>query len=165
MRTFLFALFAILATLNATAASAQSVPPAIFTDPPADAAHPAKMTVLHIPTHGLQINGIVYQPSGAGLHPTLVICHGLPGNEKISISRKLSAARVGMQSHSITAAHGAALVCFALFRTSRMPTLSLPTSAIHQTPRASALTLIVSPLLATAWADGWSYTPPHTITI
>jgi uncharacterized protein len=65
-----------------TTALAQSVPPAIFTDPPADAAHPAKMTVLHIPTHGLLVNGIVYQPSGAGPHPTLVICHGLPGNEK-----------------------------------------------------------------------------------
>jgi pimeloyl-ACP methyl ester carboxylesterase len=62
--------------------SAQSVPPAIFTDPSADAAHPAKMTVLHIPTHGVQVNGIVYQPSGAEPHPTLVICHGLPGNEK-----------------------------------------------------------------------------------
>ncbi|MGA9790354.1 MAG: alpha/beta hydrolase [Terriglobales bacterium] len=62
--------------------SAQSVPPAIFTDPPSDATHPAHMTVLHIPTHGVQINGIVYQPSGTGLHPTLVIFHGLPGNEK-----------------------------------------------------------------------------------
>jgi pimeloyl-ACP methyl ester carboxylesterase len=61
---------------------AQSVPAAIFTDPPADAAHPAKMTVLHIPSHGLLINGLAYQPAGAGLHPTLVICHGLPGNEK-----------------------------------------------------------------------------------
>jgi uncharacterized protein len=61
---------------------AQSVPSAIFTDPPADPAHPAKMTVLHIPSHGLLINGVVYQPSGAGPHPTLVICHGLPGNEK-----------------------------------------------------------------------------------
>jgi predicted alpha/beta-fold hydrolase len=58
------------------------VPTAIFTDPPADAAHPAKMTVLHIPSHGVLINGIAYQPAGAGLHPTLVICHGLPGNEK-----------------------------------------------------------------------------------
>jgi uncharacterized protein len=66
----------------APAALAQSVPTAIFTDPPADAAHPAKMTVLHIPSHGVLINGIVYQPAGAGLHPTLVICHGLPGNEK-----------------------------------------------------------------------------------
>jgi pimeloyl-ACP methyl ester carboxylesterase len=61
---------------------AQSVPAAIFTDPPADPAHPAGMVVLHIPTHGLLINGIVYKPSGAGPHPTLVICHGLPGNEK-----------------------------------------------------------------------------------
>jgi len=38
--------------------------------------------VLHIPSYGALINGVVYQPSGAGLHPTLVICHGLPGNEK-----------------------------------------------------------------------------------
>src|SRR6266403_1108851 len=73
----------ILATLCAApTALAQSVPAAIFTDPPADAAHPAKMTVLHIPSHGVLINGIAYQPAGAGLHPTLVICHGLPGNEK-----------------------------------------------------------------------------------
>jgi pimeloyl-ACP methyl ester carboxylesterase len=61
---------------------AQSVPPAIFTDPPADAAHPAAMTVLHIPSNGVLINGLVYSPPGAGPHPTLVICHGLPGNEK-----------------------------------------------------------------------------------
>ena len=66
----------------ALAAAAQSIPPAIFTDPPADAAHPAKMTVLHIPSHGVLINGLIYQPSGPGPHPTLVICHGLPGNEK-----------------------------------------------------------------------------------
>ena len=40
------------------------------------------MTVLHIPSHGVLINGLVYQPSGPGPHPTLIICHGLPGNEK-----------------------------------------------------------------------------------
>jgi uncharacterized protein len=65
-----------------TGVSAQSVPPAIFTDPPVDSAHPAAMTVLHIPSHGVLINGLVYSPPGAGTHPTLVICHGLPGNEK-----------------------------------------------------------------------------------
>ena len=70
------------AAICSVSAVAQTVPAAIFTDPPADAAHPAAMTVLHIPSHGLLINGIVYQPSGAGPHPTLVICHGLPGNEK-----------------------------------------------------------------------------------
>lgn len=63
-------------------AGAQSVPAAIFTDPAADTAHPAAMTVLHIPSHGLAINGIVYSPPGTGPYPTLVICHGLPGNEK-----------------------------------------------------------------------------------
>lgn len=62
--------------------AAQSVPAAIFTDPPADGAHPAAMIVLHIPTHGVSINGLLYKPSGGGPHPTLVICHGLPGNEK-----------------------------------------------------------------------------------
>jgi uncharacterized protein len=74
--------FVVLAALSAASMPAQSVPAAIFTDPPVDAAHPAKMSVLHIPSHGALINGVVYQPSGAGPHPTLVICHGLPGNEK-----------------------------------------------------------------------------------
>jgi uncharacterized protein len=63
-------------------ATDQSVPAPIYTDPPADASHPAKMTVLHIPSHGVSINGVLYSPPGAGAHPTLVICHGLPGNEK-----------------------------------------------------------------------------------
>jgi len=72
----------ILAAFSAVTAFGQTVPRAIYTDPPADAAHPAQMTVLHIPSGGVKINGIVYQPSGAGPHPTLVIFHGLPGNEK-----------------------------------------------------------------------------------
>jgi uncharacterized protein len=63
-------------------AAAQSMPAAIFTDPPVDTAHPAAMRVLHIPSHGVLINGLVYSPPGAGPHPTLLICHGLPGNEK-----------------------------------------------------------------------------------
>lgn len=65
-----------------TAVHAQSVPTAIYTDPPVDKAHPAAMEVLHIPSQGSVINGIVYTPAGVGLHPTIVICHGLPGNEK-----------------------------------------------------------------------------------
>jgi uncharacterized protein len=70
------------AALSPSRSLAQSLPAAIYKDPPADTAHPAKMSSLRIPTHGFEINAIVYQPSGAGPHPTLVICHGLPGNEK-----------------------------------------------------------------------------------
>jgi uncharacterized protein len=68
--------------LAALGAFGQQVPASIFTDPPVDKAHPAKMTVLHIPSHGVLINGLVYSPPGVGPHPTLIICHGLPGNEK-----------------------------------------------------------------------------------
>ncbi|KQZ62022.1 histidine triad (HIT) protein [Sphingopyxis sp. Root1497] len=58
------------------------MPAAIYTDPPADKAFPAAMEVVHIPTGGVEINGIVYVAAGAGPHPTVILCHGLPGNEK-----------------------------------------------------------------------------------
>ncbi len=64
------------------ATPAQQVPAAIYTDPPHDKQHPARMEVLHIPSGGVKINGVAYLASGVGKHPTLVIAHGLPGNEK-----------------------------------------------------------------------------------
>ncbi len=63
-------------------ASAQPVPAAISTDPAPDAKFPARSAVIHIPSSGVDINGLVYIAAGAGPHPTLVLCHGLPGNEK-----------------------------------------------------------------------------------
>jgi pimeloyl-ACP methyl ester carboxylesterase len=63
-------------------ASRAAIPAAIFTDPPADKAHPPRMEVLHIPSGGVEINGVAYLTRGAGPHPTLVLLHGLPGNEK-----------------------------------------------------------------------------------
>jgi pimeloyl-ACP methyl ester carboxylesterase len=62
--------------------AAQQLPRAVYTDPPRDSAHPARMEVLHIPSGGVKINGLAYLASGAGVHPTLVLFHGLPGNEK-----------------------------------------------------------------------------------
>jgi len=83
MRLLILVLAALLSASGfAQSAPVPPVPASIYTDPPADASHPAAMSVIHVPSHGVSINGIVYQPSGAGPHPTLVICHGLPGNEK-----------------------------------------------------------------------------------
>ena len=65
-----------LALLLAAPGDAQAV------DPPRDVAHPARLAVLHVPSGGVSINGVAYLASGAGPHPTLVICHGWPGNEK-----------------------------------------------------------------------------------
>lgn len=79
------ALAAVLALVPAMAtaqAAPADLPAAIYTDPPADRAHPARMEVIHVPTGGVEINGIAYLPTGAGPHPVALICHGWPGNEK-----------------------------------------------------------------------------------
>ena len=69
--------------LAASGAAAQPrIPQAIFADPPHDAAHPARMEVLHVPSGGVALNAVAYVPAGAGPHPTVVLFHGLPGNEK-----------------------------------------------------------------------------------
>jgi pimeloyl-ACP methyl ester carboxylesterase len=66
----------------ASTLGAQTTPKALFTDPPHDAKHPARMEVLHIPSGGVRINGVALVAAGAGAHPTFVFLHGLPGNEK-----------------------------------------------------------------------------------
>lgn len=75
---------AALALLASTTALAQpaNLPSAIYTDPLADPAYPARMKVLHIPSGTVAINGVAYLAAGPGVHPTVIICHGLPGNEK-----------------------------------------------------------------------------------
>jgi uncharacterized protein len=55
---------------------------ALFPDPPRDPAHPATMFVVHIPTQGKLINGVIYSPAGALPHPVAILYHGLPGNEQ-----------------------------------------------------------------------------------
>ena len=66
----------------AVKAKSAPIPAAIFTDQLPDKAHPARMEVLHIPSGGVEINGVAYLAAGIGPHPTLVLCHGWPGNEK-----------------------------------------------------------------------------------
>jgi pimeloyl-ACP methyl ester carboxylesterase len=71
----------VLVAVLAPAVAAQ-VPRAVTTDPPRDSVHPARMEVLHIPSGGVEINGVAYLASGAGRHPAFIFFHGLPGNEK-----------------------------------------------------------------------------------
>ena len=72
MRVFLLAL------LIAMPAAAQ----AVRADPPRDVEHPARLEVLHIPSGNVLINGVGYMAAGRGRHPTMIIAHGWPGNEK-----------------------------------------------------------------------------------
>ncbi|WP_447753740.1 alpha/beta hydrolase family protein [Sphingopyxis fribergensis] len=82
MRIWIVAAALVALPLPALAASPADIPAAIYTDPPADKVHPAAMEVVHIPSGKIAINGVVYVAAGAGPHPTVILCHGLPGNEK-----------------------------------------------------------------------------------
>ena len=54
----------------------------ITTDPTPDKSNPASMQSFQLPSHGALLNAFVYIASGAGPHPTVILLHGFPGNEK-----------------------------------------------------------------------------------
>jgi pimeloyl-ACP methyl ester carboxylesterase len=77
------ALAAALMTSDGTrAGQVAAPPPAVIADPPPDAAHPARMDYVRIPSHGALMNGVVYVAAGPGPHPTVLLLHGFPGNEQ-----------------------------------------------------------------------------------
>lgn len=82
IRGMLLARSLIACLLVVACANAQKVHPAVITDPVPNAAHPAKMLVAAVPSTGVTIHGVLYIASGAGPHPTLLLLHGLPGNEQ-----------------------------------------------------------------------------------
>lgn len=47
-----------------------------------DAASPAGQTELFIPSGNTQLAGFIYRANGAQKHPTLLLLHGYPGNER-----------------------------------------------------------------------------------
>jgi acetyl esterase/lipase len=60
----------------------QQVPAAVISDPPPDPVYPATMAWPDIPSHGAKMYSVIYIASGAGPHPTVLMLHGFPGNEK-----------------------------------------------------------------------------------
>lgn len=82
MRRILLLTALALAAGQAHARAVPLPPAAVYTDPPADAAHPARIESLHIPSGGVELNAVAYVPAGAGPHPVVVLFHGLPGIEK-----------------------------------------------------------------------------------
>jgi pimeloyl-ACP methyl ester carboxylesterase len=65
-------------------------PEAVFLDPPRDAAHPARNVQLVIPSGPVrpelgrpaEMNALFLLAAGEGPHPTMLLLHGLPGNER-----------------------------------------------------------------------------------
>ncbi len=63
-------------------AVAQQLPSAITNDPPPDKEHPAGVEAPDIESHGSRLNAVLFLASGAQSHPTVILLHGFPGNEK-----------------------------------------------------------------------------------
>lgn len=47
-----------------------------------DEANPPALAEINFDSYGDRLNGILYQANGIGPHPTVVLLHGYPGNEK-----------------------------------------------------------------------------------
>ena len=63
-------------------AAAPGLPRAVVADPARDAAHPARNRQVLILSHGDGMNALFMLAAGAGPKPTMVLLHGLPGNEQ-----------------------------------------------------------------------------------
>jgi uncharacterized protein len=77
--TFLF--FALVLTTGQAQNSNPAIK-AVTQDAPADPAHPASMVEWSIPTHGANVNAVLYLASGAGPHGLAILLHGFPGYER-----------------------------------------------------------------------------------
>nr|WP_299904067.1 hypothetical protein [Sphingomonas bacterium] len=154
MKACIMALAAVTAASMGQVAAAQEVPAAISTDPVHDAAHPARMEVLHIPSGGVAINGLAYVAAGAGPHPVVLLCHGLPGNEK-NLDLAQAMRRAGWTVITFTIADpGGAPAAIASPTTWRMPMRCSPGCARPPMPRSWGSTRRGSRWSGTAWAGG-----------
>jgi pimeloyl-ACP methyl ester carboxylesterase len=69
-------------TAGSSVTDADQLPDALIRDPRPDAVWPAQTLAQAIPSHGVNLNAVLYTAAGAGLHPTILLLHGLPGNEQ-----------------------------------------------------------------------------------
>jgi pimeloyl-ACP methyl ester carboxylesterase len=67
--------------LGSAGARSAEPPAAVMSDPPQDKIHPAAAIPFALPTHGVRINALLFTASGAGPHPTVILLHGVPGND------------------------------------------------------------------------------------
>ncbi|MHA4866478.1 alpha/beta hydrolase [Duganella sp. PWIR1] len=70
----------LLAAFNLHAATL--LPKAVVTDPVRDRQHPPANQQLLIPSAGQGMNALIMKAAGTGPKPTLLLLHGLPGNEQ-----------------------------------------------------------------------------------
>ena len=81
MTRFVRLIFFAITLFTVTSASAQS-DSIVLKDLKWDKTYPAGSTELFIPSAKSQLAGMIYRPNGNKKHPTLILLHGFPGNER-----------------------------------------------------------------------------------
>lgn len=71
----------LLLILTCTLPSCTMQSPAFFDPPERDAAFPASMVSVQVPSAGVLMLGNMLVAAGEGPHPTVLVLHGFPGNE------------------------------------------------------------------------------------
>lgn len=72
----------LLPACSPSAAPVAEAPAPVVAGPAFDAANPPALIETHFEIAGDRVNGIVYLANGPGPHPTVVLLHGFPGNER-----------------------------------------------------------------------------------
>jgi uncharacterized protein len=62
--------------------AAQPPPQAVIVDPPANKDFPPGVVGLTVPSHGVEMDAVLYLAAGSGPHGTVLLLHGLPGYEQ-----------------------------------------------------------------------------------
>jgi pimeloyl-ACP methyl ester carboxylesterase len=81
MRTRLLAL-ALACACSAHGATQAAIPRAVIADPRPDPRHPAANREVLVMSHGEGMNALFMLAAGPGPKPTMLLLHGLPGNEQ-----------------------------------------------------------------------------------
>lgn len=80
----------------------------VASDPPrVDSVSPAGLAELAIPSAGARMNGLFYLAAGPGPHPTVILLHGFPGNERnLDVAQAIRRAGINVLFFSYRGAWG-----------------------------------------------------------
>ncbi|HEX8904287.1 MAG TPA: hypothetical protein VF771_05555, partial [Longimicrobiaceae bacterium] len=79
---FFIPLASLLFAAGGAAAQAGAFDPVTMDPPARDTAAPPSLEELSFTSQGQRLNGLMYVARGRGPHPTVILLHGYPGNER-----------------------------------------------------------------------------------
>ena len=133
-------------------ALAQQPPSAVIADPAPDPAHPPTTQSFQIPSHGEKLNALTYIAAGPAAHPTIILLHGFPGNERnLDLAQAIRRAGWNVLFFDYRGSWGTS-GSFSFSNSMQDTKAASSTSAIPPTPHASIPIPPTSSSSARAWA-------------